>query len=173
MGEVTPSDAVHIFVTAILFCVSVPVLSVHITVTAPSVSTDVRVFINAFLFAILWLPIASERAIVGSMPSGMSATVMPIAKIKLSQKLLPITKPKEKKNIPTAAAIVAISLDAFTISFWSGLSPASTALVRCAIRPNSVVIPVEKTTAIPEPLITVVPAKTMLGLSINSPLNGS
>ena len=72
----------------------------------------------------------------------MRATVIPIAKMKLSQKLLPITNPNKKKSIPTAAAIVATSLVAFTISFWSGLSPASTALVRCAIRPNSVFIPV-------------------------------
>ena len=116
---------------------------------------------------------ARERVIVGSMPSGISATVMPIAKIKFSQKLLPIKKPKEKKNIPTTAAIVATILVAFIISFWSGLSPASTALVRCAIRPNSVVIPVANATAIPEPLITVVPAKAILGLSRNSPSNGS
>ena len=60
-----------------------------------------------------------------------------------------------------------------TISFWSGVSPVSTALVRWAIRPTSVFIPVAKTTAFPDPLTTVVPAKAMLELSINSPSHGA
>ena len=73
------SSSTHTFATAILFWVSVPVLSVQITVTEPRVSTEVSVFISAFRFAMRWLPMASASVTVGSKPSGMSATVMPIA----------------------------------------------------------------------------------------------
>ena len=53
----------------------------------------------------------------------------------------------------------------------SGLSAASMFCVRLAILPNSVAMPMRKTTARPLPSDTLVPAKTRLGISAaESPL---
>ena len=98
--------------------------------------------------------------------------VMPMAKRRLCQKPRPVKVPTPKKNMPVLRAMTAIVRVTEIISFCRELSPCSTPLVRWAILPNSVAIPVAKTTALPEPLTTSVPAKTILGLSIRSPSKG-
>ncbi len=135
-------SGVQTALASILPLVRVPVLSVHITETEPSVSTDARFFISAFFFAILWLPIASDRVTVGSSPSGTLAIMMPMANRKLCQKPLPIATPSPKKNTPVITAITATTLVALAISFCKGLGPDSTDPVRWAILPNSVDMPV-------------------------------
>ncbi|KAF5053643.1 hypothetical protein DSECCO2_396270 [anaerobic digester metagenome] len=73
--------------TAILFWVRVPVLSVHITVVDPRVSTDSSCFIRASLEAILLDARLRARVTVGKSPSGTLATMIPMAKIRLARKI--------------------------------------------------------------------------------------
>ena len=60
--------------TIILFSVSVPVLSVHIVVQEPRVSTASNLRTTALLFAIFCIPSASVRVIIAGNPSGTAAT---------------------------------------------------------------------------------------------------
>ena len=64
----------HIFVTFMRFCVSVPVLSEHITVVLPRVSTAGRRLIIALFFAILVTPSDSIIVTIAGSPSGIAAT---------------------------------------------------------------------------------------------------
>jgi len=64
----------NIFFTVILFCVSVPVLSEHITVALPNVSTAGNLFTIAFFFTIFCTPIASTIVETAAKPSGIAAT---------------------------------------------------------------------------------------------------
>ena len=84
---------------------SVPVLSVQITVAEPSASTDGKCRINALRFAMRCVDIASAKVRVGSKPSGTSATMIPIAKIKFSQNDSPMTCPMKKKATPNEKAM--------------------------------------------------------------------
>ena len=68
----------------IRFSVSVPVLSVQITVVEPSVSTALRRLTSAPRRASPATPTASASVIVGSSPSGTFATISPIAKVNAS-----------------------------------------------------------------------------------------
>ena len=95
-----------------------------------------------------------------------------MAKIKFSQNPIPIRWPIKKNRTPIIVDRKAIIRVTLIISFCKGLKPASTALVRWAMRPNSVAMPVANTTALPEPLTTVVPAKAIFLLSIISPSHG-
>ena len=58
-------------VTVILFSVSVPVLSLQITVALPKVSTEGSLRISAFCFAIRCTPSAMTMVAVAGSPSGM------------------------------------------------------------------------------------------------------
>ena len=86
------------------FCVSVPVLSVQMTVVQPSASTAGRWRISALRFAMRCEPIASASVTVGSSPSGTFATMMPMAKMKVAQNGSPIAWPTKKKITPSASA---------------------------------------------------------------------
>ncbi len=97
--------------TVIWFAVSVPVLSVQMTVVEPSVST-----LESFLTSTLRLAMrcaATESAIVsvGSSPSGTLATMMPMAKttaasVSMPTKILLIAK----KKMPRPTAMIEMSL---------------------------------------------------------------
>ena len=65
----------------ISFLVSVPVLSVAITLTAPKVSTDGRDFMMAFCFVIFPTPIAKTTDVLAGSPSGKEPTIMVIKAI--------------------------------------------------------------------------------------------
>ena len=80
------------------FCVRVPVLSVQITVVEPSVSTEGRWRISTLRLAMRWVASTSARVRVGSRPSGTIATMMPMAKMKDSQKETPIAHQLTAKN---------------------------------------------------------------------------
>ena len=80
------------------FCVSVPVLSLQMTLAAPSVSTAVRWRTSAFFFAMRWVAMASDKVTVGSKPSGTLATMMPMAKIRFAQNDKPINCPMRKNS---------------------------------------------------------------------------
>ena len=90
--------------TVISFCVSVPVLSVQITVQAPSVSTAESFLISALRRAMRCTPIASASVTVGRSPSGTKATTIPTAKMKPTRERPARRRPTErtKKTHPDA-----------------------------------------------------------------------
>ena len=140
---------------------SVPVLSVQITVADPSASTDGKCRINALRFAIRCVDMASANVRVGSNPSGTRATMIPIAKIKFSQNDSPIACPIKKKTTPNEKAMPTTIRLSLVISNCSGEVPEFAVCVKWAIFPNSVCIPVAKTTARPSPETTEVPANNV------------
>ncbi len=106
----TGPEGVHTSVTCIRFCVSVPVLSVQITVVDPSVSTADRRFTTAPARASTRTPTASASVIVGSRPSGTFATSRPIAKLSASGTDRPVTvTPRSRNSNPAPTATAAIS----------------------------------------------------------------
>ena len=65
--------------TVISFFVSVPVLSVQMTVAEPSVSTAASVRTIAFRFAMRWVPSESTTVVTAASPSGTAATASAMA----------------------------------------------------------------------------------------------
>src|SRR5674476_1210800 len=63
------------------FCVSVPVLSLQITLAAPSVSTAGRWRTSAFFFAMRCVAIASDKVTSGNNPSGTFAIGIIVANV--------------------------------------------------------------------------------------------
>ena len=119
-------------------------------------------------FAMRWFASTSARVSVGRSPSGTMATMMPIAKMKAFQKGMPISQPSEKKDRPISTARIAVRRLRCAISVRSGETSSAAVCVRCAILPNSVCIPVAKTTALACPDTIDVPASTTFLLSIRS-----
>ena len=150
------------------FCVSVPVLSVQMTVVQPSASTAGRWRISALRLAMRCEPIASASVTVGSSPSGTFATMMPMAKMKFSQNDSPIARPMKKKITPSASASPATMRLTRTISICSGEIVSAVAWVSCAIFPNAECEPVAKTSAFASPETSEVPARSVLRLCIGS-----
>ncbi|MNE19592.1 hypothetical protein D3C80_1126800 [compost metagenome] len=126
-----------------------PVLSVQITVAAPSASTAGRWRISAFCRAMRWVAMASARVTLGSRPSGTLATMMPMAKIRLPQSGRPSAWPSRKNSTPMAIASSASWRDRWMISRCRGEWPSLPVWVRRAILPNSVCMPVANTRARP------------------------
>ena len=151
-----------------------PVLSVTMTVALPSVSTAGRWRTSACRPAIRWAAMASARVTVGSRPSGTLATMMPMAKVKLIQNGRSINQPMAKKAMPSATASRATRRDTRSISRCSGEAVSPVLCVRRAIRPNSVRMPVAKTTAVHSPATISVPANSRLpARSRSSPGTGA
>ena len=140
---------IKIFSTCILFLVSVPVLSVHIYVMDPNVSTAGSFLIRLLYFIILLAAIAREMVITAGRASGMAATASEIlvstSVIKCSPRIQPAMKKTMHKN--------KINMDSFLekdiILICKGVK-ASCSCNILAIRPNSVCIPVAITN--PDPL---------------------
>ena len=130
--------AVQIRSTRIRFSVSVPVLSVQITVVAPSVSTALSRLTRAPPRASRRTPSASASVIVGSSPSGTLATSRPIANISASWKGSPANMPMGRTRCPATTAIRAISHATRRTCRWSGLSSWRVRCDSAAIRPSSV-----------------------------------
>ena len=151
------------------FCVSVPVLSVQITVVDPSVSTDDRCRISTLRFAMRWLASTSASVSVGSRPSGTIATMMPMAKMNAFQNGTPAKRPTAKKSRPIPTATIPITRLRCAISVRSGETTSPAVCVRWAILPNSVCMPVAKTTARAWPETSEAPASTMFLPWIRSP----
>src|SRR5665647_684383 len=171
----TPCE-VQSLTTRIRFRVSVPVLSVQITLVEPSVSTAEIRFTRTPLRARTRTPTASASVIVGSSPSGTLATKSPIAKFTASPSDRPATiVPSGMKATPIPTATTAISRATCLTCFSRGLSSWSTRCDSAAIRPSSVCMPVLKTTAVASPPVQLVPLKTRSRASRTGPLvvNGS
>ncbi len=79
------------------FAVSVPVLSVQMTVVDPSASTALNRFTTAPRRASERTPAASARVIVGSSPSGTLATSSPTANTHASGRPSPASMPSGRK----------------------------------------------------------------------------
>ncbi len=98
-------------------------------------------------FAMRRVASTSDNVSVGRSPSGTIATMMPIAKMNAFQNGMPMSQPIAKNDRPITSASVAVKRLNCAISFRSGETSSSVVCVRCAILPNSVCIPVAKTTA--------------------------
>ena len=85
----TSSPFVNIFLTVILFCVRVPVLSEQITDALPKVSTAGSFFTMAFFLTILWTPIARTIVDTAASPSGIAATAKETAVINIESGSFP------------------------------------------------------------------------------------
>jgi len=106
----TVCGAVQILVTVIRFSVSVPVLSVQITLVEPSVSTALSRLITAPRRTSPRTPTARARVITGSSPSGTLPTNSPTANTTASLMGNPATKvPIGMNAAPVTTAIRAIS----------------------------------------------------------------
>ena len=157
----TSPSGVQIRIARIRFSVSVPVLSVQITVVEPSVSTALRRLTRAPCRARVATPTASASVIVGNRPSGTFATISPIAKLSASCSGNPATsQPIGRNASPAATATSAISQATRRTCRSSGLGSTSTRSVRAAIRPSSVCIPVANTSPDAAPPTQLVPLKT-------------
>ena len=96
--------------TVIWFAVSVPVLSVQMTVVEPSVSTLESFLTSTLRLAMRWAATDSAMVSVGSRPSGTLATMMPIANttaasVSMPTKILLIAK----KKMPRLTAMIEMS----------------------------------------------------------------
>jgi hypothetical protein len=85
-------------VTAIRFAVSVPVLSVQMTVTEPSDSTAGNRGMSAWRFNIRWAPSASAMVTTAGKPSGTTATAMLTAVKNIKRISSPRSSPKTKMS---------------------------------------------------------------------------
>jgi carboxypeptidase PM20D1 len=79
----------YTFLTVILFCVKVPVLSVHITLVQPNVSTAGSLRTSALRLSIRLTPIVSDTVTTAGNPSGIAATARDTADINISKALCP------------------------------------------------------------------------------------
>ncbi len=155
----------------IRFSVSVPVLSVQITVVEPSVSTALKRFTSAPRRARPATPTASASVIVGSRPSGTFATMRPTANVNASSSGSPATSQPIGRNArPARTATRAMSHATRRTCSSSGLSSASTRSESAAIRPSSVCIPVANTSASPSPPTQAVPLNTSSRASSSGPV---
>ncbi len=133
------------------FSVSVPVLSVRITVVAPKVSTDDRLEMIALRAAIRHMPRARLSVATTGKPSGTAATanatpICTIAVISLPRRIpAPITR--------TASTSVNHGSRCPSTSrrFSSGETEESAVCTKWLIWPSSVSIPVVVTIPIPAP----------------------
>ena len=166
----TSPTGVQMRTARILFSVSVPVLSVQMTVVDPRVSTALRRLTSAPRRARSPTPTASASVIVGNSPSGTLATIRPIVNLtaSFSGRSAP-SHPIGKKASPTTTATSAISHATRRTSRSSGLGSASTRSVIAAIRPSSVCIPVPNTSARPSPPTQAVPLNTSSRASSRGP----
>ena len=115
-----------------------------------------------------WTAFAKDKETVGDKPSGIKATTMPNAvtnwlRYKVGELnwlfANPLIKiPRTKTTAPIDKAIIAIVLVIFSTSNSNGDFLSSICWVNEAILPNSVFIPVAKTTQRAVPVETLVPA---------------
>ncbi len=87
-----------------------PVLSVHITETPPSVSTELSLLTIALFLAILWTPRASEIVTIAGRPSGIAATASATATKNISAIVLPLKIPPISTAALTARQMIPIFL---------------------------------------------------------------
>ena len=142
------------------FIVSVPVLSTHSTVVAPSSSTAGMLRVSTFSRASRHAP--SPRKMVST--TGSSSGRMAIARV------MPASSPcsQSPRLRPQATARLAASPRPSTatqvtmrwVSCWTGVCPLVMACRDSPMRPSALRAPVATTMPRPEPCVTSVPEKT-------------
>ena len=157
--------------TAISLRVSVPVLSVQITVTEPSASTAGSRRTMALRRAMLCTPSASVIVMIAGRPSGIAATARPTAARNMSAALYSRTSRPKAKVSPASPRMIRVSLRAKP-AIWrrSGVSSVSTSASSVPTLPISVASPVATTMPLPSPLTTNVPA---CAIELRSPSGAS
>lgn len=143
--------------TVISFFVSVPVLSLQIVVTAPSVSTDESFLIIAIFRASTDAPSASAIVMVVGSHSGTAAMAVATENIRLSRMLSLRIIPTKKRIVQITNVTFATNLPMCSSSFWSGDFIFSVSVASLAIDQNRVCIPVFTTSKIPLPRAIAVP----------------
>ena len=144
---------------------SVPVLSVQITVVEPSASTAGRLRTRACLRAMRQTPTASRIVTTIASPSGTAETAIERANMPIARRSMPRSRPMATKaaaRAATASPIVRLSRRRRPISGGS----AGSSEMWPAMRPTSLAMPVPTTTARPRPRVITVFMKTM---SLRSP----
>ncbi len=161
-GRATSPAADQAATGRIRFSVSVPVLSVQITVAAPSVSTADSRFTSAPRRLSARTHTARARVMVGRRPSGTFATSRPIANFSASATGRPAARsPSAMNTRPAATATAAISHATRRTSRSSGLGSRAPRCDSAAIRPSSVRIPVARTRPTASPPVHSVPLNTV------------
>ncbi len=153
------------FTTVILFCVNVPVLSEHITLLLPNVSTAGNFLIIAFLLAIFVTPIDNIIVTIAGSPSGIAATANPTDVINICIGsiffTIPITNIIPHIIKHTIPSVFPTSPNFFCI----GVSGDTSSIIISAIFPILVHIPVSVTIAFPLPLTTVLAMNAIFFIS--------
>ena len=139
----------------------VPVLSEQITVALPNVSTAGSLRMTAFFLAILCTPRESIMVTMAGRPSGMAATARLTEVINISKIGIRFIIPMTKIIIHISKAAIPKDLLIFASRFCKGVIGEESFMIRLAICPTSVSIPVCTTTAIPRPYVTILDAITM------------
>ena len=155
------SSSVKMRSTRMVPSVKVPVLSTQMIEVLPNVSADTNFLTNAFFCKILCMPIIKITVMATNNPSGIAETETATATKKISQKSLLCKTPitiiaKAKSN--TAKPSFLLKPDRL---FCKGVCSSFVSLIRSAIFPISVSIPVPTTIARPRPSTTKLPLKTM------------
>ena len=154
-----------ILLTCIWFKVNVPVLSLHITLTHPNVSTLCNFLTIAFTLLRRWTP--SDKTIVttANNPSGITATAKEIAVINISTVFLFCKKAIKKIKAHKKTVEIARTVDISFILFWRGVLAFFSFFNNKEILPICVSLPVLVTIASPLPLMTLVPLNTIFFIS--------
>jgi hypothetical protein len=153
-------ETLQISRTRIAPVVSVPVLSVQMTVAHPSVSTAGKRRISTRRAAIRCTPTASAIVTIAGRPSGTAATARATAESNTSSALRPCSSPAPATAATTATQAYSSVRPTSARRRCSGVSDTTTVARRCAIRPSSVPMPVAVTSAAPVPRTTDVPMNT-------------
>ena len=158
--------------TCILFSVSVPVLSVHITVTAPMVSQACSFLTRLFDFNILLMFKARASVTAIGSPSGTAMTISVTAIMKYFSTtsaifrysdvdhsgLVRMSCPRNPTKASTDTADPTLLMSLASRSSWRlrGVFTAVSSVAFVATLPISVASPTDVTLIFPEPFITIV-----------------
>ena len=149
-------SSVHVSVTVMRFCVSVPVLSEQMICAQPSVSTAVRRRMIALRRDMFVTPMERTTVTTAASPSGMAATASETAimkELRMTSKLKPPARrsctAKMTTQMPSTSQVRIF--ESWLSLICSGVCPCSALESASAILPISVSMPVAVMTAVPRP----------------------
>ena len=130
---------------------SVPVLSVQMTMVLPSVSTAGSLRMMARRFAMRFTPIASVTVTAAGSPSGIAATASAMEARNISTRSSPRTRPTTKVSPASATMTNNSTLENWSILRVSGVLRSCADWMSWLILPTSVRSPVATTRPAPVP----------------------
>ncbi len=145
----TPPAAIRC--TVISFWVSVPVLSVQMTMVLPSVSTAGSLRMIARRFAMRFTPMARVTVTTAGRPSGIAATASAMAALNMSLAASPRSTPMTSVSAASATITTSRTLENSSILRVSGVLRSCASWMSRLILPTSVRSPVATTTPAPVP----------------------